>query len=262
MLHFTIFYAILFYDFERMSNMGIYQYKTTVQFSDINEDNKLSSKGLIRILAESAGSHSEAVGYGLNSVEKTHLTWMVLNWKIKIISRPHWNTELTIKTWPRTFGRASSNRDFEIYDTANNLVAIATSKWVPIDTQTNSIKKISQEVIDAFGEVNNTVFETDVNDKQISPANSKFVYDYKVKRRDIDTNHHVNNLYYLDFAYDALPEQLWNQDFKDIEILYKKQIKLDDTIKCFYFYDNLNDEHIVTIKNEDLSIVHSIIKFH
>ncbi len=86
------------------------------------------------------------------------------------------------------------------------------------------------------------------------------MYDYQIKRRDIDTNHHVNNLYYLDFAFDALPNDLWQVYFDNIEIIYKKQIKLDDTIKCFYAYDN--NQHIVTIKSEDLSVVHAIIKFY
>ena len=71
---------------------------------------------------------------------------------------------------------------------------------------------------------------------------------------------HVNNLYYLDFAYDALPENLWDKPFNNLEILYKKQIKLGDTIKCFYTYDEINNYHIVTIKSEDLQTVHSIVK--
>ena len=31
-------------------------------------------------------------------------------------------------------------------------------------------------------------------------------FSYTVGRRDIDTNHHVNNIHYLDFALEALPQ--------------------------------------------------------
>jgi len=55
-------------------------------------------------------------GYSINHIEKNGYSWMLLNWKIKIIKRPRWNTELTVKTWPRKFERVSSWRDFEVYE--------------------------------------------------------------------------------------------------------------------------------------------------
>ncbi len=41
---------------------------------------------------------------------------MLLYWKIKIYSRPKWNTKLIVKTWPRKIEKVSSWRDFEVYD--------------------------------------------------------------------------------------------------------------------------------------------------
>lgn len=242
--------------------MGIYEYKTRIQFCDIDEKNRLSAKGLIRILGEVAGIHSETVGYGLNDVPKTHLTWMVLNWKIEFLLRPSWNSELTVKTWARAFSKISSNRDFNVYDNNNNLVAKATSKWVLIDAEKHTPVRITEEICKAFGQNDLSVFSTEVNDKEQEPQNSDFVYDYQIKNRDIDVNHHVNNLYYLDFAYDALPNELLDNDFNTIEIIYKKQIKLNDTIKCFYAHNKINNQYIITIKSEDLTTIHSIIKFY
>ena len=240
--------------------MVMYEYKKRIEFCDIDENNRLSAKGLIRILGEVAGVHSESLGYGLNHVPQTHLTWMLLNWKIQFFLKPSWNTDLLVKTWARNFSKISSNRDFSVYDNDNNLVAKASSKWVLIDSERFTPVRITEEIHNTFGEYNFSVFDTEVNDKEKEPEGSNFVYNYKIKRRDIDTNHHVNNLYYLDYAYDSLPKNLWNVPFDNIEIIYKKQIKLNDTIKCFYAYDN--NQHIVTIKSEDLSVVHAIVKFY
>lgn len=240
--------------------MGMFEYKKRIEFCDIDENNMLSSKGLIRILGEVAGVHSETVGYGLNDVPQTHLTWMLLDWKVQFFLKPSWNSYLIIKTWARSFSKISSNRDFSVYDINNNLVAKATSKWVLVDSEKHTPIRITEEICNAFGEYNSSVFDTEVNDKEKEHQNSKFIYDYQIKRRDIDTNHHVNNLYYLDFAYDALPKDFLEVSFDNIEIIYKKQIKLNDTIKCFYVFDD--NKHIVTIKSEDLSVVHAIIKFY
>lgn len=36
--------------------MAVYEYKTQIRFNDINENNELSDKGLLNILAEAARS--------------------------------------------------------------------------------------------------------------------------------------------------------------------------------------------------------------
>jgi len=48
------------------------------------------------------------------------------------------------------------------------------------------------------------------------------------------------------------------QSAKDIEVMYKKEIKFGENVKCFYTIQD--DEHIVTIKNIDETVVHAIIK--
>ncbi len=154
--------------------MGMYEYKKRIEFCDIDESNRLSSKGLIRILGEVAGVHSESVGYGLNHIPQTHLTWMILNWKIQFFLRPSWNSYLIVKTWARSFSKISSNRDFSIYDINNNLVAKATSKWVLIDSEKHTPVRITEEIRDTFEEYNSSVFEIEINDKEKEDLSSIF----------------------------------------------------------------------------------------
>lgn len=41
--------------------MGVFEYKTNIRYQDINEKNELSDKGILNILSEAAGAHSEKV---------------------------------------------------------------------------------------------------------------------------------------------------------------------------------------------------------
>lgn len=38
--------------------MGVFEYRTHIRYQDINEQNKLSNKGILNILSEVAGMHS------------------------------------------------------------------------------------------------------------------------------------------------------------------------------------------------------------
>jgi len=242
--------------------MDIYTKKFEISFSDINLNNELSNKGILRIMQEIAGLHSSTLGYGLNDAPKTGYAWLLLNWKLKVFSRPKWESSLTVNTWSKSMNPLFAYRDIEILDDKNNLVAIGSSKWILFDINKKSLIKIPSEVKDNFPSVDKSVFEEKFVEKLKEPENSNFVYEYTIQRRDIDTNHHVNNLNYLDYAYEALPEDLFTGiNFSNVEIMYKHEAKLGDKISVFYSHTEEN-EYIVTIKNKDSNNLHAIIKLY
>jgi acyl-ACP thioesterase len=60
-------------------------------------------------------------------------------------------------------------------------------------------------------------------------------------------------------AYEALPEDIYAKEESDnIEIMYKKQIHLNDPITCIY--SNEENKNIVTIKSKDEKTLHAIVK--
>ena len=241
--------------------MNSYSKKVTLKYSDIGIANKLNLKSLIKYLQDAAGEHSDLAGYGISNIEKTHLAWLVLNWKVKMISHPHYNEEITIKTWARSLEKVYSYRDFEILDSNNNLVAIASSKWLLVDSDTKKIKHITEDIVNSYGLNNKAVFNVSLDEKTKVPENNSLNFTYKVQRRDIDTNHHVNNLFYIDFALETIPENIYlSNEFNNIEIFYKKEIKYGEIINCYYSFED--NKHIVTIKSEDNSILHSIITLY
>ena len=240
---------------------NIYSYDININFSDIDEDNQMTNKGILRLMQEVAGIRSGMLGYGVNDVPKTGLAWLILYWKLKVFTRPKTNTKLTINTWTRSENPLFSYRDFEVYDNAT-LIAKATSKWVLFDVNKKSITKISKEIQEKYACINKFAFTEKLNEKIREPENSKFIMDYAIQRRDIDTNHHVNNLYYLDYANEALPYEIFkNCKFSNVEIMYKHEAKLGDTVSLFH-YSKKENEHVITIKNKADNSINAILKLY
>lgn len=150
---------------------------------------------------------------------------MLLYWKVKVFKRPCWDTEIVVKTWGRDFSKVSCWRDFEAYNNEGEKILIASTEWVLIDAKKLSLMRITEELVNAYGIVEKKVFEEELSGKIIEPESMQKAYEYTSTRRDIDINHHVNNVNYLAFAYDAFPKQI-NTSFNNIEIYYKKQVKL------------------------------------
>lgn len=242
--------------------MAVFTYNYKIKYSDIGTDNKITLKSLVDTLQEAAIAHSDYAGYGVNDIPNTHLAWLLLNWKIEIKSYPILNDTITVKTWPRIFDKLYSYRDFEVYDENNNLIAIASSKWFAIDTENKKIRKLTPEITKAYGgTTQKEVFKSTFDEKIKVPEELKLNFNYTIQRRDLDTNKHVNNLHYIDYALETLDEDIFNHTtFNNIEIIYKKEIKLKEYINCYYSFED--NKHIVTIKNNDNSFIHAIIKLY
>lgn len=241
--------------------MDIYSENFKVTLPDVGENNCLTNKGILRMLQEIACTHSATCGFGVNDTYSTGLGWIILNWKLKVFSRPVWNTKLKINTWSSSQSLLFFTRDFEIFDESNNLIAIATSKWVLFDLKKGLLTKITNDFKAMYKEVDKHVFDNPVIEKLKEPENSQMVCEYKVQRRDIDTNHHVNNLIYLDLAYEILPDYiLSNTNFKNVEIMYKHEANFGETLHLFYAENN--NSTFITIKNSDNDKIHCIIKLY
>lgn len=228
--------------------------------NDIDFELNMKDKAILKYLEEIAGLHSDLAGYGLNDIEKTKITWLVLGWKVEVIRRPKYAEEFTINTWCKTQNKLYSKRDFEIFDKNGNLIIKATSKWLMINIETREFGKIPLEFATAYGEENIDIFENVSNFKFKEPNSMEKILEYTITDGWIDFNNHVHNTKYIDLAIKALPEKLKKQNFSDFEIMYKKEIKLGEKVNLYYsIEDNIN---IVTIKSEDNKILHSIIKFY
>jgi medium-chain acyl-[acyl-carrier-protein] hydrolase len=232
-----------------------------IGFAHIGYENLITNEGILSLLEETAGGHSTSIGYGLNDIPETHVSWAVLNWKVKILKRPKYFDKVIVKTWARQKNKIFCFRDFEVYDENDNLLIIASSKWVFLDTEKNAIMKIEDSFYNKYKPEEKSVFNTEDLEKLKESEISEKTFEYTVRRNDIDVNGHVHNTNYLSLAYEALPEDIYrNIIFDNFEILYKKEIKFNETVNFLYSFEN--DVHTVAIKSEDNSILHAIIKLY
>lgn len=232
-----------------------------VTLPDVGENNQLSNKGILRMMQEAACIHSDYAKLSINHTKDNGLAWIILNWKLKVFSRPIWNTSLKVSTWCRKISHVFFYRDFEIYDSDGNLVAIATSKWILFDSFNNKIAKITDDIKKNYMCFYKCVFNEPLNEKLLAPKSINSFSEYVVEKRDIDTNHHVNNLNYLDFAYNVIPDNIFSStSFQNVEIMYKHEAKLGDSLTLEYSAEN--NFHYVVISNKKSGKLNCIVKLY
>ena len=226
-------------------------YETDAAYSDLGPNQRLSHQGLLRILQEAAAIASDEVGYGLKDIPRTGVHWILTSWRVELKARPLWRARLRVETWPRSMDGFLSDRDFLVWE-GERLAARGTSRWMLVDIHTGRAARISDAVRAAYRDQfdSRDLFENSpVPSNGRTPANTPAAFTAAVGRRDIDTNLHVNNLHYLDYAIEALPQEVYEDLPSTVEITFRRQILLGTPIRCLY--TQLEDgKHQVEIQSE------------
>ena len=238
----------------------IFKHQYEVVVKDLNNRNKVSNKAILGYMEEIASLHSATVGYGVNDVIENGTAWILLDWKLEVLQRCNYGEKVHLNTWVKQNEKFYSYRDYELFDEKDNLIAKGTSKWVLVDLETKRITKINEELANIYNpEYEKSVFVETKLEKVREPKEYISGVMYNVNRSDIDVNEHMHNLNYLDLAYEALPEEIYNnEELNNVRMNYKHELKFGDVAKCMYGFEN--NKHLVAIKSEDESKLHAIIE--
>ena len=240
---------------------GIFEDTYTTSFAQTGIHDVLTNKSILSILENIAGRHSSYVHFTFTDISKYNLTWVLLNWKLKVLKRIGGEENIRIQTWGRLVTKIFVLRDFKVFNEKGELCAIATSKWCLLDTTTGKIAKLPENIAEIYhGFHDESVFGIEdvpkLEEPKLEPLN---VDSYKIRRFDLDLNKHVHNLNYLNIAYELLPEDVYDgSELNNVEILYKRELKYGDIVKSYLYKQD--DSYIIVLKSEDNTILHSIIK--
>ena len=230
-----------------------------VGLREIGLKNEITNYGFLAFLQDIATDHSNMIGLGAKDIKTKKVAWLLIDWELNVMKRVPYGEEVLIKTYAVKMEAPSYHvfRNFEVY-CKNELIATATSKWVLFDIEKNKIRKIDLEIMNLYNPEGSLDDIKEKIDKLKEPSEYESIYDYQIKRGDLDINNHVNNINYLRIAYEALPEEIFlGEEMNHLRIFYRQQLKMGDKIKCFYKNDK--GKHYITVKSENNNIVYSII---
>ncbi|MGN0732437.1 MAG: acyl-[acyl-carrier-protein] thioesterase [Treponema sp.] len=217
---------------------------------DFNKNGTLKLEAILKVLENSGNVHSDTAGDNNLVRSQNRIAWVLTDWKIQIKEYPVYNDKIVAKTWSQKVTQVFNVfRDFELY-ASGRIAAIGTTRWVALDLETSRLCKIEPSLIERYEPEDKAVFEDSKLEK--IPVPEKFDSEtlLQIRRSDIDFNDHVHNLTYIDYAMEALPNDIYaKQNFKELRITYKNPVKAGEKITAKYAC--LSDNHIVFVYNSD-----------
>lgn len=225
-----------------------FEYQPLIE--DFYADGDMKIETILKILENSGNRHSDSAGdYILKSSSKG-TAWVLTDWLVQIDFYPKYGDKVHAVTWSQgVTSMFGTSRDFELFCNGT-LCAKGTTRWVYFDLNSGRPAKITEELLAKYGPESKSVFEEKKLPKIELPENFTAEVFIKPRRNDIDFNHHVHNLVYLDYAMEALSEAVYKKhNFRNIRITYKSAVVSGENLKAKSA--SSQGKHTVCIFNED-----------
>lgn len=217
-----------------------YSREYNIHYYEIDCKKRLTINRMIDFLCDVSICQSEKLNIGIDYLYSRNMAWMLFKWDVEVIKYPKLGEKITIKTIPYGVRKFYAYRRFQVLNSEGETIAIANSVWFLVDTQKGRPVKVTSDMIEGYRTEENPkdIFDFGKIDKLESYENEKIYY---VRYSDIDTNNHVNNTKYVDWAIESVPMDIvMNYSIKKIRIAYEKEVKYGDKIKSY-----------TTVLNED-----------
>ena len=200
-------------------------------YHDLNYRKELLLTSLVNYFGDVAMTQSNEEGVGIEFLDANNMAWVLYKWDIKMIRYPIYGEKLKISTTPVALKKFYSYRIFDVVNEAGEVLCKAISMWLLINTEKRRAIRVPQIMFDAYGTNKDEGLNIEIDEVE-ELKKIDFEQDFKVRYSDIDTNMHVNNTKYIDWAIETIPlDVVKTKRLMRLKMVYKKEVHYGHVIK-------------------------------
>lgn len=222
-----------------------YQEWFKIRSHEVDPDKNVTPINILKLMQEASMTNAKELRVSVWELEKENLAWVLIRKSLHVQSYPLLGQKVKVVTYPSSFDRFLAYRDYKMYAENGDLLAYASSTWTLMNTITRRMAKISAELME---------LKVSAEEKILEPPKSKippildlqYAEKIKIKKYDIDWNGHVNNIQYVKYILENIPQRF-------IEGSTLKAINFQIKAECY-----LGEEIVSEYQKSDNAICHQL----
>lgn len=218
-----------------------YEKEYFIHYYNVDYKRRCLIKSIMEYFEDIAILQSESRNIGLSYYKEHQVAWMLYKWDIEILDLPSFGQTVKVTTEPMGLNKFYAFRRYQISDKNHSPLVRANSLWLFFDTKLKRPVRITDDMFNGYGIEKDGGKELEIKEPlglQRIDQEKKF----SVRYSDIDTNMHVNNIKYVEWAMEPVPvDMVINYELRGLRVVYKKEARYGTSIKSVIQIDASND---------------------
>lgn len=225
-----------------------------INYYEVDSNLKCRLSSIVEFIGDVGVQQSEEIGVGMDYCSKNNCAWVFYKDDIKIHRYPVFGEVISITTEPIGFKKFYGLRKYTIRDAKEIVIGEAYALFFLIDLNKRRPMRIQEKQYDAYGVSGDVKYDISLG-KIEKLDEAEYSKSFNVRYGDIDSNRHVNNVRYIEWALEAVPLEVHDEyEIRSLKVIFEKECKYGDKITTSATVKNIDKDNIKsyhTIKNED-----------
>lgn len=210
----------------------IFEKEFPVRYHELDSHGLIRPVTLLNCVQDAGGLHAAQLGISIRDLKPRGLTWVLS--RIHLVVDRYLRAEdvINVCTWPSTRKGLFLCREFEMRDKSGALFSRATTSWAVLNfTSRRPVRP--QECLPEFPLTARRALDDDFASLPHFPDTPDDTFreiPFLVRRSDQDSNHHVNNTVYTDWALEAVLDDVAACHLQSLEVSFRAEALYGDSI--------------------------------
>jgi acyl-ACP thioesterase len=234
----------------------MFQKQFDLRYFEMDQHGGASPTTILTLLEEAAADHCLSINQSLFDLVNQNIGWVLLSGYMQMERYPLYKEKITIRTWLSKYTSIKGNRENIIYDEQGCVIGRAKGLWLFFDIKRRRPVKIFDDIKEKWSCFPEESITHDITENIEAIDSAKYKKSFLVYRYDMDTNKHVNNVRYLQWLLETIPDEIIdNLYMHSIDGRYVREAHYGHTIESLAEHENDAHQFIHTIKDLDTNQV-------
>lgn len=228
--------------------------KYEVHYYEVDSKLRCKLSSIIDFICDVGTQQSEHFGVGIEYCTKNNCAWVFYKYDIKVYRYPMFGEIISITTQPVGFKKFYGLRKYIIKDAEDNLIGEALALFFLINIEKRRPMRIQKEQYDIYGVDGDVDYDISM-DRIERTDGEQYHKEFNIRYSDIDSNNHVNNVKYVEWAIEAVPIEVMNDYIlKEVKVDFEKETTYGDKISVSATIKEIDDSNLKsyhTIRNNE-----------
>lgn len=195
---------------------------------------RLRAVSFMELAQDIAGKGADDMNFGDRDLAPLNAVWVLARMCISFVDTPHRYDNVTLETWHRGLKGAQYIRDYQMKDSSGKVLVASTSSWLIMEKSERRLLHgdVLEPYVSSSAQCDEAAVERPCgkivvpSGTLMSPAGSRVV-----SYSDVDYNLHTNNTKYIQWALDALPDELtFDGELSELQINFNLESHRGQTV--------------------------------
>lgn len=224
-----------------------YQKKYEINYYDVDYNLQCKLSSIVNFLCDIGNTQSESLGETIEALALKNCAWVFYKYNIRINRFPKYRDVITVETEAVGFNKFYAYRKYTIKDQEGETLGEALALFFLINIEKRRPMRISKEQQELYSNGEEMQKNIDMGDIR-TLENEDYFKDFNIRYSDIDSNGHVNNVKYMEWAIESVPvEIIKDYELKRIKVTFEKEATYGDKVHVLAQVIKESENSIITV---------------